>query len=118
MFYITCCLLVLLNTYEQAFLMIVITVTLSATGFPAPQSAHGSPQAGIPQSTPSPFPLGGVGGVRRTLSGWREWRRADPTLMNSLWRSKMGNGIRSQLGNSIKIYCSKREVLKILICTI
>lgn len=69
-----------------------------ATGFPAPQSAHGSPQAGIPLSTPGPFPTGGVGGVRRTLSGWREWRRADPTLINSLWRSKMGNGIRKQLG--------------------
>nr|CAI5824843.1 unnamed protein product [Callosobruchus analis] len=58
---------------------------------PSPQSAHGGPQGAIPQSTPPPLPTGGVGGVRRTLSGWREWRRADPTLINSLWRSKMGN---------------------------
>ncbi|CAH0564758.1 unnamed protein product [Brassicogethes aeneus] len=73
-----------------------------AAGLPSPQGAHGQPQAGVPQSTPSPnlgFPIGGaVGGIRRTLSGWREWRRADPTLINSLWRSKMGNGIRKQLG--------------------
>lgn len=75
----------------------------SVTGLPSPQgSAHVQPQAGS-QSTPSPgvmFPGGGggVGGIRRTLSGWREWRRADPTLINSLWRSKMGNGIRKQLG--------------------
>lgn len=43
--------------------------------------------------------VGGVGGVRRNRAGWREWRRADPTLINSLWKSKMGHGIRSQLGN-------------------
>lgn len=73
-------------------------------GLPAPQiSQHGQPQAGS-VSTPIPgtilFPVGGggVGGIRRTLSGWREWRRADPTLIHSLWRSKMGNGIRKQLG--------------------
>lgn len=77
-------------------------------GFPSPQSgAHGQPQAGLPVPT-TPLPVGlamptggmgvGVGGVRRNWAGWREWRRADPTLINSLWRSKMGNGIRKQLG--------------------
>nr|CAH7766766.1 unnamed protein product [Callosobruchus chinensis] len=59
-------------------------------------------EGAIPQSTPPPLPTGGVGGVRRTLSGWREWRRADPTLINSLWRSKMGNGIRKQLGEYLQ----------------
>lgn len=71
---------------------------LSVLGYPSPQTGHGQPQAGS-QSTPSPqmiIPKGGV--VRRNLRGWREWRRADPTLINSLWRSKMGNGIRKQLG--------------------
>lgn len=70
------------------------------TGFPSPQSSgHGQPQAGY-VSTPAPNLEYGrrVGGIRRNLSGWREWRRADPTLINSLWRSKMGNGIRKQLG--------------------
>lgn len=81
-----------------------------ATGFPSPQTAHGSPQAGIPQSTPVPIPTGGDGGGRRTLSGWREWRRADPTLINSLWRSRMGNGIRKQLGINInKTYILKHR---------
>uniref|UniRef100_A0A6P7FSB4 Uncharacterized protein LOC114330534 n=1 Tax=Diabrotica virgifera virgifera TaxID=50390 RepID=A0A6P7FSB4_DIAVI len=81
--------------------LLLTLCTLMTHEYPAPQGAqHGAPQAGIPQSTPSPFPTGGVGGVRRTLSGWREWRRADPTLINSLWRSKMGNGIRKQLGNA------------------
>ncbi|KAJ3624557.1 hypothetical protein MTP99_018171 [Tenebrio molitor] len=85
--------------------LLLALITLMATGLPSPQgSAHVQPQAGS-QSTPSPgiiFPAGGggVGGIRRTLSGWREWRRADPTLINSLWRSKMGNGIRKQLGNA------------------
>ncbi|KAG8286552.1 hypothetical protein J6590_056873 [Homalodisca vitripennis] len=52
-------------------------------GAPSPQSgsSHGQPQAGSP-STPGP-----VGGVRRG-KGWREWRRGDPTLINSLWKSK------------------------------
>ncbi|VEN40697.1 unnamed protein product [Callosobruchus maculatus] len=72
-------------------------ITIMVLAVPSPQSAHGGPQGAIPQSTPPPLPTGGVGGVRRTLSGWREWRRADPTLINSLWRSKMGNGIRKQL---------------------
>lgn len=74
-------------------------------GFPSPQSSsHGQPQAGSSQSTPPPIPGivvgagGGVGGIRRTYGGMREWRRADPTLINSLWKSKMGNGIRKQLG--------------------
>ncbi|XP_018580324.1 uncharacterized protein LOC108917977 [Anoplophora glabripennis] len=80
--------------------LLLALITIMATGLPAPQGVHGASQAGLPQSTPSPFPTGGVGGVRRTLSGWREWRRADPTLINSLWRSKMGNGIRKQLGNA------------------
>ncbi|XP_049818060.1 uncharacterized protein LOC126264379 isoform X3 [Aethina tumida] len=84
--------------------LLLALIVLMATGLPSPQGAHGQPQAGVAQSTPSPvapFPMGGVvGGVRRTLSGWREWRRADPTLINSLWRSKMGNGIRKQLGNA------------------
>ncbi|KAL1497743.1 hypothetical protein ABEB36_008649 [Hypothenemus hampei] len=56
-------------------------------------------------STPSPVPGGGgggvIGGVRRTApNGWREWRRGDPTLITTLWRSKMGYGIRKQLGNA------------------
>ncbi|XP_018323981.1 uncharacterized protein LOC108736156 [Agrilus planipennis] len=41
-----------------------------------------------------------IGGIRRHYGGWREWRRADPTLINSLWKSKMGNGIRKQLGKA------------------
>uniref|UniRef100_A0AAR5PJ75 Uncharacterized protein n=1 Tax=Dendroctonus ponderosae TaxID=77166 RepID=A0AAR5PJ75_DENPD len=61
-------------------------------------------QAQIPQlSTASPIPnlSGGIiGGNRIVISDFREWRRADPTLINSLWRSKMGNGIRKQLGNA------------------
>lgn len=79
-------------------------------GFPSPQgSSHGQPQAGSSQSTPPPGIVpgiivggsggGGVGGIRRTYGGMREWRRADPTLINSLWKSKMGNGIRKQLGS-------------------
>ncbi|KAH1015816.1 hypothetical protein HUJ04_007141 [Dendroctonus ponderosae] len=60
-------------------------------------------QAQIPQlSTASPIPnlSGGIiGGNRIVISDFREWRRADPTLINSLWRSKMGNGIRKQLEN-------------------
>lgn len=73
------------------------------TGLPSPQgSVHGQPQVGT-ISTPGPPGItgghvGGVGGVRRNRAGWREWRRADPTLINSLWKSKMGHGIRSQLG--------------------
>lgn len=74
------------------------------TGLPSPQgSVHGQPQVGT-LSTPGPpgvimgSHVGGVGGVRRNRAGWREWRRADPTLINSLWKSKMGHGIRSQLG--------------------
>lgn len=82
------------------FLMLALIV-LMVTGFPSPQgSAHGQPQAGF-QSTPSPgVTPSGVGGTRRNWAGWREWRRGDPTLINSLWRSKMGNGIRKQLGNA------------------
>lgn len=85
---------------------------------PSPQAGtHGQPQAGsVPQqSTPSPinmlFPVGGggVGGIRRTLSGWREWRRADPTLINSLLRNRMGNGIRKQLG---KFFGTKFTIFK------
>ncbi|KAK4874061.1 hypothetical protein RN001_013421 [Aquatica leii] len=77
---------------------------LIVMGFPSPQGgSHGQPQAGS-QSTPSPGIIlgggGGVGGIRRTYGGMRDWRRADPTLINSLWKSKMGNGIRKQLGNA------------------
>ncbi|KAL3272927.1 hypothetical protein HHI36_014386, partial [Cryptolaemus montrouzieri] len=84
---------------------------------PAPQvSQHGQPQAGA-VSTPVPgniFPVvggggGGVGGIRRTLSGWREWRRADPTLIHSLWRSKMGNGIRKQLAKKNSVAGSSKQ---------
>ncbi|XP_017785726.1 PREDICTED: uncharacterized protein LOC108568890 [Nicrophorus vespilloides] len=89
-------------------LLVLALVVLLVTGLPSPQSgAHGQPQAGAPQSTPLPGLAvapsgmgGGVGGIRRNWAGWREWRRADPTLINSLWRSKMGNGIRKQLGNA------------------
>lgn len=74
---------------------------VTVTGFPSPQgSVHGQPQVGSP-STPGPGGsgrVGGVGGIRRNRAGWREWRRADPTLINSLWKSKMGHGIRKQLG--------------------
>lgn len=95
-------------------------------------SVHGQPQApvvGVPQpplsgsqsiiADPTAMPpgilppgytgqvvghVGGVGGVRRNRAGWREWRRADPTLINSLWKSKMGHGIRSQLGNVLLVW--------------
>ncbi|GLV34988.1 hypothetical protein CBL_09468 [Carabus blaptoides fortunei] len=73
------------------------------TSFPSPQgSIHGQPQVGSP-STPGPGGsgrVGGVGGIRRNRAGWRESRRADPTLINSLWKSKMGNGIRKQLAST------------------
>ncbi|KAK9681168.1 hypothetical protein QE152_g38517 [Popillia japonica] len=77
-------------------------IVLIVTGFPSPQgSAHGPSSPSL--STPAPGLImsagGGVGVIRRNwAAGWREWRRADPTLINSLWRSKMGNGIRKQLG--------------------
>ncbi|XP_061713407.1 uncharacterized protein LOC133522190 isoform X3 [Cydia pomonella] len=33
--------------------------------------------------------------------GYRDWRtRGDPTLINSLWRSRQPLGIRKQLGNA------------------
>lgn len=88
-------------------------------------SVHGQPQQSGQQQPPGSVPViqeptvlppvilppgyngivvghvGGVGGVRRNRGGWREWRRADPTLINSLWKSKMGHGIRSQLGKMV-----------------
>ncbi|KAF7278384.1 hypothetical protein GWI33_008512 [Rhynchophorus ferrugineus] len=82
-------------------LLAVVLALLKLLG--VTQGTTAQPPAQLPQSTPSPvpgLPGGGIGGIRRTLSGWREWRRADPTLINSLWRSKMGNGIRKQLGNA------------------
>lgn len=81
---------------------LIILASFPVLGFPSPQSGHGQPQAGTQPSTPIPQMINPKGGVvRRNLRGWREWRRADPTLINSLWRSKMGNGIRKQLGQ----YC-------------
>lgn len=86
--------------------MILINFIFLVTGYPSPQgSVHGQPQAGT-ISTPGPPAItggqvGGVGGIRRNRAGWREWRRADPTLINSLWKSKMGHGIRSQLGTKL-----------------
>lgn len=92
---------------------------VSAEAMANPQvSVHGQPQQVGPQPAagiidPTVLPpgilppgytgghVGGVGGIRRNRAGWREWRRADPTLINSLWKSKMGHGIRSQLGNFI-----------------
>ncbi|XP_046660652.1 uncharacterized protein LOC124354330 [Homalodisca vitripennis] len=69
-------------------ILITLLAAIGALGAPSPQSgsSHGQPQAGSP-STPGP-----VGGVRRG-KGWREWRRGDPTLINSLWKSKtpLGN---------------------------
>ncbi|XP_044733342.1 uncharacterized protein LOC123295945 [Chrysoperla carnea] len=82
---------------------------ITTTGIPSPQGGgHGQPQAGSP-STPGPGgskipghkgPGGGVGGVRRTRSGYREWKRGDPTIFNALWKSKTPLGIRKQLGNA------------------
>ncbi|XP_060521734.1 uncharacterized protein LOC132699179 isoform X2 [Cylas formicarius] len=80
----------------------LLVVALALT-FVTLMGALAQPQAGLPQSTPSPIPGlpgGGMGGIKRTFGGWREWRRADPTLINSLLRSRMGNGIRKQLGNA------------------
>ncbi|XP_063240652.1 uncharacterized protein LOC134541276 [Bacillus rossius redtenbacheri] len=69
--------------------VLIIILTLNVCSSPAPQGGqHGQPQAGSP-STP-----GVGGGVRRARArGWREWRRGDPTLINSLWKSKtpLGN---------------------------
>lgn len=42
--------------------------------------------------------VSGVGGVRKSRSGYREWKRGDPTLFNALWKSKTPLGIRKQLG--------------------
>ncbi|KAK5641922.1 hypothetical protein RI129_010469 [Pyrocoelia pectoralis] len=83
----------------------VLALGFLVMGFPSPQgTSHVQPQAGSSQSTPSPGIIlgggGGVGGIRRAYGGMRDWRRADPTLINSLWKSKMGNGIRKQLGNA------------------
>ncbi|XP_071052119.1 uncharacterized protein [Onthophagus taurus] len=83
--------------------LILTFIIIIVTSFPSPQgNAHGPSNPTL--STPAPGVMmasgGGVGVVRRNWAGWREWRRADPTLINSLWRSKMGNGIRKQLGNA------------------
>ncbi|XP_049850706.1 uncharacterized protein LOC126323748 [Schistocerca gregaria] len=69
-------------------LVLLLTLTVAASS-PAPQGQHGQPQAGSP-STPNP---GGGGPIIRRGRVWREWRRGDPTLINSLWKSKtpLGN---------------------------
>ncbi|KAJ8986152.1 hypothetical protein NQ317_005625, partial [Molorchus minor] len=51
--------------------LLLALFVIMAVSFPAPQGSHGAPQAGIPQSTPSTFPMIGMGGVRRSLSGLR-----------------------------------------------
>ncbi|KAL4712320.1 hypothetical protein ACJJTC_004082, partial [Scirpophaga incertulas] len=73
----------------------------------APQgSVQGGVQGGaqVPPGVPhSTAPPAGVGGVRRFSQysrgrGYRDWRtRGDPTLINSLWRSRQPLGIRKQL---------------------
>lgn len=74
------------------------------TGIPSPQQGHGQPQAGspsIPGPSVSKLPTGGaVGGIRKARSGFREWKRGDPTLFNALWKSRQPLGIRKQLGNA------------------
>ncbi|XP_077294967.1 uncharacterized protein LOC143917361 [Arctopsyche grandis] len=83
-------------------------VQWAVTGFPS--AAGGANVAAVPGGAvvgpsvaPHPSanqPGGGVGGVRRGR-GYRDWRtRGDPTLINSLWRSRQPLGIRKQLGNA------------------
>lgn len=68
-----------------------------------PGGAHAPPSIAL--STPAPQ-TAGIGGVRRFSQysrgrGYRDWRtRGDPTLINSLWRSRQPLGIRKQLGNA------------------
>ncbi|XP_014283494.1 uncharacterized protein [Halyomorpha halys] len=67
-------------------------VFLSLAGVGWGQSGPGQPAAGPHSSQPQP---GGT--VRRhrmgAIVGWRDWRRNDPTVLNSLWKSKtpLGN---------------------------
>ncbi|XP_039290268.1 uncharacterized protein LOC120352669 isoform X2 [Nilaparvata lugens] len=68
--------------------LLLLLLAVNVTGLPGPQSGtHGQPQAGSP-STPGPH-----GGIIRRGRGWREWRRGDPQLINTLWKSKtpLGN---------------------------
>ncbi|KAG7302707.1 hypothetical protein JYU34_012659 [Plutella xylostella] len=75
----------------------------------APQgSVQGGVQGGaqVPPGAPHSTAPPGVGGVRKFSQysrgrGYRDWRtRGDPTLINSLWRSRQPLGIRKQLGNA------------------
>ncbi|XP_033610603.1 uncharacterized protein LOC117282953 [Cryptotermes secundus] len=67
---------------------LIILLTLNVCGCQAPQGQHGQRQVGS-LSTPGPG-----GGNIRWIRGGREWRRADPNLINRLWKS------RTPLGNA------------------
>lgn len=66
------------------------------------QSGPGQPAAGPHSSQPQP---GGT--VRRhrmgAIVGWRDWRRNDPTVLNSLWKSKtpLGNKVSKFMNSNI-----------------
>ncbi|KOB71878.1 Type I restriction-modification system, S subunit [Operophtera brumata] len=91
---------------SEALLLAAVTLGCCVS---APQgSVQGGVQGGaqVPPGVPhSTAPPAGVGGVRRFNNeytrgrGYRDWRtRGDPTLINSLWRSRQPLGIRKQLG--------------------
>ncbi|XP_031765236.1 uncharacterized protein LOC113512412 isoform X2 [Galleria mellonella] len=89
---------------RSALLSLAALAALAGCCVCAPQgSVQGGVQGGaqVPPGVPhSTAPPAGVGGVRRGR-GYRDWRtRGDPTLINSLWRSRQPLGIRKQLGNA------------------
>ncbi|XP_032521382.1 uncharacterized protein LOC116773095 isoform X2 [Danaus plexippus] len=87
---------------RSALLTLAALTALAGCCVCAPQgSVQGGVQGGaqVPPVSHSTAPPG-VGGVRRGR-GYRDWRtRGDPTLINSLWRSRQPLGIRKQLGNA------------------
>ncbi|XP_053608091.1 uncharacterized protein LOC128673938 isoform X1 [Plodia interpunctella] len=95
---------------RSALLSLAAVAALAGCCVCAPQgSVQGGVQGGaqVPPGVPhSTAPPAGVGGVRRFSQysrgrGYRDWRtRGDPTLINSLWRSRQPLGIRKQLGNA------------------
>ncbi|XP_045448833.1 uncharacterized protein LOC123657306 [Melitaea cinxia] len=90
---------------RSALLTLAALTALAGCCVCAPQ---GSVQGGaqVPAVSHSTAPPAGVGGVRKYSQysrgrGYRDWRtRGDPTLINSLWRSRQPLGIRKQLGNA------------------